>query len=208
LVEHALAGTIEVDWSCAEQVDNLFVDRPQLELALVNLILNARDAMPAGGRINVAIDEMEVDPTADQFTGRFIRISVSDQGRNRWRHHRSDYRNLFTTGVRQGHRPWPVDGRRLHQQSGGKLQINSRPGEGTTVELILPSTASQLRLKRQSGSPPLARSTKAVLLVDDDEVVRTVLGEQLREMGFAVDEVSDGSSAIERRSAMAATTCC
>jgi len=201
LVEHALAGAIEVDWACAKQVDNLFVDRPQLELALVNLILNARDAMPAGGRINVAIDEREADLGTDQFTGRFIRIRVSDEGQGI-----SDdiidriTEPFFTTkesGKGTGLGLSMVAG--FVQQSGGRLQINSPPGKGTTVEMILPSTRQPAPPEAAKRTlPPLAKSSKAVLLVDDDDAVRTVLGEQLREMGFAVDEVSDGSSAIER----------
>ena len=195
LVEHGLAGAIEVDWSCAENVDNLFVDRPQLELALVNLILNSRDAMPAGGKISVAIDEPE------ESVGRFIRISISDQGEGI----ASDIIDritepFFTTkesGKGTGLGLSMVAG--FIQQSGGKLQINSQPGEGTTVELILPSTRHPAPPEAAKRTlPPLARSSKAVLLVDDDDAVRTVLGEQLREMGFAVDEESNGNSAIER----------
>jgi len=201
LVEHALAGTIEVDWSCAEEVDNLFVDRPQLELALVNLILNARDAMPAGGRIKVAIDALAADGTTDRPNDRFIRISISDQGEGI----SGDIIDritepFFTTkesGKGTGLGLSMVAG--FIQQSGGKLQINSPPGEGTTVELILPSTRQPVPPEATKRTlPTVAGSAKAVLLVDDDDAVRTVLGEQLREMGFSVDEVSNGSSAIER----------
>jgi signal transduction histidine kinase len=201
LVEHALAGTIEVDWSCAEEVDNLFVDRPQLELALVNLILNARDAMPAGGRIKVAIDALAADRKTDQLNDRFIRISISDQGEGI----SGDIIDritepFFTTkesGKGTGLGLSMVAG--FIQQSGGKLQINSPPGEGTTVELILPSTRQPVPPEAAKRTlPTVAGSAKAVLLVDDDDAVRTVLGEQLREMGFSVDEVSDGRSAIER----------
>ena len=201
LVEHALAGTIEVDWSCAEEVDNLFVDRPQLELALVNLILNARDAMPAGGRIKVAIDALAADGKADRPNDRFIRISISDQGEGI----SGDIIDritepFFTTkesGKGTGLGLSMVAG--FIQQSGGKLQINSPPGEGTTVELILPSTRQPVPPEATKRTlPTVAGSAKAVLLVDDDDAVRTVLGEQLREMGFSVDEVSNGSSAIER----------
>ena len=201
LVEHALAGTIEVDWSCAEEVDNLFVDRPQLELALVNLILNARDAMPAGGRIKVAIDALAADGKTDRPNDRFIRISISDQGEGI----SGDIIDritepFFTTkesGKGTGLGLSMVAG--FIQQSGGKLQINSPPGEGTTVELILPSTRQPVPPEATKRTlPTVAGSAKAVLLVDDDDAVRTVLGEQLREMGFSVDEVSNGSSAIER----------
>ena len=95
------------------------------------------------------------------------------------------------------------------QQSGGRMRIGSKPGEGATIELILPSTASPTPMAARKIEPRAIQSIgKAVLLVDDDEAVRIVLGEQFREIGFNVDEAGDGGSAIERLKATADMTCC
>jgi signal transduction histidine kinase len=202
LVEHTLAGTIEIDWSCSDRVDNLFVDRAQLELALVNLVLNARDAMPGGGRIEIAIDEIE-SSAADQLEippGRYARIRVSDQGQGIPGEIVDRITEPFFTTKESGKGTGlglsMVAG--FVQQSGGRLRIESEQGKGTTIELILPSTRQAAPAKAAKSRPRRLASAKSVLLVDDDHAVRTVLGEQLREMGFAVDEVSDGGSAIER----------
>jgi signal transduction histidine kinase/ActR/RegA family two-component response regulator len=201
LVEHTLAGTIKVDWSCTEGADNLYVDRQQLELALVNLILNARDAMPEGGTINVAIDALDDDGGDEQHGGRLVRIRVSDQGQGIAGEIIDRITEPFFTTKESGKGTGlglsMVAG--FVEQSGGKLRIDSREGHGTTVELVLPSTRQLAPAEAVKNSQPRsAPSAKAVLLVDDDEAVRTVLGEQLREMGFAVDEVDNGRSAIER----------
>ena len=205
LVEHTLGGTIEIDWDCSSEVENLYVDKSQLELALVNLILNARDAMPNGGRIEVSIEGFDVggyDGKLDLPPGHYVCIRVKDQGEGI----PGDLVDritepFFTTkaaGKGTGLGLSMVTG--FVQQSGGRLKIESQPGEGATVELFLPSTPLPTPAEeavRPAQSKRLG-STKAVLLVDDDEAVRTVLGEQLREMGFKVDEVADGGSAIER----------
>ena len=203
LVEHALAGTIEVDWSCSDAVENLFVDRPQLELALVNLILNARDAMPGGGRIAITVDAIEssAGDQPDLPAGSYARIRVVDQGEGIPDEIVDRITEPFFTTKESGKGTGlglsMVAG--FVQQSGGKLSVISQPGAGTTVELILPSTRQAAPVEAaKSTERPQAMSTKAVLLVDDDVAVRTVLGEQLREMGFAVDEVGDGGSAIEK----------
>ena len=202
LVEHTLAGTIEIEWTCSEQVDNLFVDRAQLELAIVNLILNARDAMPGGGRIEIAIDQVEA-PAVDPVNAppdRYVRIRVSDQGQGIPDEIVDRITEPFFTTKESGKGTGlglsMVAG--FVHQSGGKLHIDSKRGGGTTIELILPSTQQPAPAEVARTEPKQISSTKSVLLVDDDHAVRTVLGEQLREMGFSVDEASDGGSAIER----------
>ncbi len=205
LVEHTLGGTITVDWDCREEARNIYADKSQLELALVNLILNARDAMPHGGKVDVRMDNFELgalDPETGLNAGQYIQISVSDRGQGIPDDLMSRVTEPFFTtkeaGKGTGLGLSMVAG--FVQQSNGLLKIDGRPGGGTRIDLFLPATEQPVE-DPQASEPSHARptgATKAVLLVDDDESVRTVLGEQLRELGFKVDEVGDGSSAIER----------
>ncbi|MDP9423418.1 MAG: response regulator [Pseudomonadota bacterium] len=205
LVEHTLGGTVQIDWKCSDGVPNIYADRSQLELALVNLIINGRDAMPQGGRIEVAIESFEHNsPLHDPelSAGRHVRIRVSDQGVgipesliNRVTE------PFFTTkeaGKGTGLGLSMVSG--FVQQSGGKMRIDSEPGRGTAIELLFPCSDDTQKAEKSALAPTLrpTGAARAVLLVDDDETVRTVLGEQLRDMGFVVEEVADGQSAIDR----------
>jgi signal transduction histidine kinase/CheY-like chemotaxis protein len=205
LVEHTLGGTVKVEWSCSKTQHNLFVDRSQLELALVNLIINARDAMPQGGNVEVEIRDVDTDeiPTdLGLLPGSYVVVSVRDQGEGIPDEIVSRVTEPFFTtkeaGKGTGLGLSMVVG--FVQQSGGKLRIESTPGEGSTIEVYLPSTP-QPALDHKPGTKPqpaLRSVSKAVLLVDDDDAVRAILGEQLRELGLRVDAVPNGSSAVER----------
>ncbi|MGH6658063.1 MAG: ATP-binding protein, partial [Sphingomicrobium sp.] len=199
LVEHTLGGTIEIDWQCGHRKNNLFVDQPQLELALLNLILNARDSMPDGGKVVVAIGEPA--PGTVEIAGDWLSIRVTDQGAGIPPENVSRITEPFFTTKESG----KGTGLGLSmvvgfvQQSGGQLNIDSVMGEGSTVEMILPGTpqppaATVLAVAGDSSALRVQR----ILLVDDDDAVRTVLGEQLREMGLSVEEAADGKAAIER----------
>ena len=205
LVEHTMSGTVKVNWNCASDARNIYVDKSQLELALVNLLINARDAMPQGGEIDVAIGDIEADASeisAGLSPGPYVRISVSDHGQGIPAELIGRVTEPFFTtkeaGKGTGLGLSMVAG--FVDQSDGLMRIDSRSGKGTTIELILPAT--ELPAHKPTAVPranlqPI-KSAKAILLVDDDESVRMVLGEQLRELGFKVDEVADGTSAIER----------
>jgi len=205
LVEHTLGGTVRVDWACSDQARNIYADKSQLELALVNLIINARDAMPGGGMVQVSTDNYDPDRAgvdSELPPGRYVRIQVTDQGKG------IPYdligrvtEPFFTTkeaGKGTGLGLSMVAG--FVQQSGGRMKIDSGQGSGTRIELILPATDESAESKVSNGwhEPATGLTMKAILLVDDDDNVRGVLGEQLRELGFKVDEVGDGKTAIER----------
>ncbi|HEY0628023.1 MAG TPA: response regulator [Sphingomicrobium sp.] len=203
LVEHTLGGTVSVDWSCADDIHNLYADKSQLELALVNLLINARDAMPQGGSVRVAIDGFDVAAggSDDLPAGQYVRIRVSDQGGGIPQELMGRVTEPFFTtkeaGKGTGLGLSMVAG--FVQQSGGRMRIESPAGKGTTVELVVPSTASPAAEKLNSPvDPHPIETSRRVLLVDDDQAVRTVLAEQLRELGFKVDEVADGRSALDR----------
>ena len=205
LVEHTLGGTVGVDWTCCEGCRNIYADKAQLELALVNLIINARDAMPDGGKIDVAVEDYEPGQElfdAELSPGRYVRISVVDEGEgipNELIERVTE--PFFTTkdaGKGTGLGLSMVAG--FVQQSGGRMRIDSGRGSGTRIELILPATDESAEISEGDRQvvPIPDVSGKTILLVDDDDNVRSVLGEQLRELGFKVEEVGDGDSAIER----------
>ncbi len=201
LVEHTLGGTISIDWQCPQTESNLFVDKSQLELALLNLILNARDAMPDGGEVTVAIDETGASEVPDAPilpSGNYLRIRVSDQGSGIAESEIEKITQPFYTTKEAG----KGTGLGLSmvlgfvQQSGGRLLITSKIGSGTIIEMILPSTPQPVIQGIKSAPAPGPTSVRTILLVDDDEAVRTVVGEQLREHGFDVVVTADGASAI------------
>jgi CheY-like chemotaxis protein/anti-sigma regulatory factor (Ser/Thr protein kinase) len=175
----------------------LFVDRSQLELTLVNLILNARDAMPDGGKIDVSIEECAGDPADGE---KRLRICVRDQGNGIPADLIEKITEPFFTTKEAG----KGTGLGLSmaagfvQQSGGQLRIESEIGEGSTIEVVLPATAAKdgpAAQPRPASEKPSLKGKK-MILIDDDESVRLVLCEQLRDLELIVDEYSSGATAV------------
>ena len=196
LVSRALAGTIEVNWKCAVSPLNLYVDRGQLELALMNLIINARDAMPDGGTIDVSIEPYAGHAGHDHS----IRVRVRDEGSGISPDIMSKVTEPFFTtkepGKGTGLGLSMVAG--FAHQSGGRLDIESALEKGTRIDLILPATeAPEMRPGATAADDHSWLSGKTVMLIDDDDSVRIVLAEQLRDLGATVDDFANGKSAIE-----------
>ena len=196
LVGHALGGTVEIDWACPQSDLNLFVDRSQLELAVMNLIINARDAMPEGGKIAVCIDPY------DRLAGHefALRVRVVDHGVGIPPDIIAKVTEPFfttkETGKGTGLGLSMVAG--FAQQSGGMLAIESSPGAGTTIDLILPATkAPAAGAAEVLDGDHSWLAGKRLMLIDDDESVRLVLAEQLRDLGAGVEDFPSGASAIK-----------
>ena len=201
LVEHTLGGTIRIDWQCPETASNLFVDKSQLELALLNLILNARDAMPDGGEVTVTISDLLDGELPDDDSlppGPYLRIRVADAGSGIAEADIEKITQPFYTTKEAGQGTGLGLSMVLGfvQQSGGRLLVSSALGRGTTIEMILPSTPQPVISDETAQPVPGPTSVRSILLVDDDDAVRTVVGEQLRELGFDVIATPDGASAI------------
>jgi signal transduction histidine kinase/DNA-binding response OmpR family regulator len=203
LVEHTLGGTVTIEWDESRATRNFYVDEAQLELALVNLIINARDAMPSGGRIFILFEDVPDSEAAGRgLKGQsYLRISVRDEGEGI--PHELMGRIVepfFTTkevGKGTGLGLSMVSG--FAEQSGGQLAIHSELGAGTTMELLLPATSAPVPPAKSRGVvvPLKQGNRRLVLLVDDDDAVRSILSEQLRDLNLDVISVSDGLRALE-----------
>jgi signal transduction histidine kinase len=201
LVEHTLGKTIAVEWHVPEQGLLIYVDQAQLELALVNLLINARDAMPDGGAVRVAIERAEGSdlPSSADRSREFLRIRVSDEGSGIPAELIERVTEPFFTtkaaGKGTGLGLSMVAG--FVEQSGGVFNIRSQPGQGTEIDIILPATtaaAEEDPARNSDHAPEIAIGS--VLLVDDDERVRAILSEQLRDLGLDVLVANDAQHAI------------
>lgn len=195
LVNHTLGGKVTVNWDCRAEGLNLYVDRSQLELALMNLIINARDAMPNGGEIRV-----EIESTTDIAEGRpMLRLRVADSGSGIPEELIARVTEPFfttkETGKGTGLGLSMVSG--FAHQSGGEMRIASAPDQGTTIELFLPATEAAPAGESEDQSANLDwLADKRLALIDDDDAVRTVLSEQFRDAGGIIDDFSSGNAAI------------
>lgn len=181
------------------------VDRHQCENALVNLALNARDAMPDGGTLtidaqNARLDMADLQGLEEVAPGDYVRIAVSDTGTGiDPQIQQRIYEPFFTTkdvGKGTGLGLSMVYG--FAKQSGGHVSIDSAVGAGTTVNLYLPrSTQPVARDSRAAGDPVADDGRAHVLIVEDDPDVRNVLVTMLGEHGYATSAARDGREAIE-----------
>jgi len=203
LVAPVLGGLIRFDWQIDDTVWPVHVDAGQLELALMNLVFNARDAMPSGGTIVVHAKNRALNATSqDLAAGEYVVVTVKDTGSGI----APDILEkviepFFTTkpvGKGTGLGLSTVYG--FMKQSGGSLRIDSAPGRGTAMELWLPrSFDNSFNDNAASNEEPVTYSgkeTPSVLLIDDSSVLRQLTAESLRRRGFPVTCASGGAEAL------------
>lgn len=182
------------------------VDRAQIEQVILNLVLNARDAMPAGGEILIKVDLERIDVSrglgAERLApGEYVTLSVSDTGVGMDEATRARiFEPFFTTkarGAGSGLGLAAVHG--IVHQSGGKIFVLTCPGAGTTFRVLLPAVAAEVRptepLEREQV---VLRPGATILLVEDDDAVREVTSEILSRNGYHVLEASNGAAALAR----------
>jgi CheY-like chemotaxis protein len=194
---------VEIETRCAEGLWPVELDPSQIEAAILNIVINARDAMPGGGRLTIATGN--ADLTADALGGAGIRgrhvvISIRDTGCG------MDAETLakvfdpfFTTkpvGEGTGLGMSMVHG--FVHQSGGRITVESAPGEGTLVALYFPAGTMPALAIASAPAPPVPRAARgeSILVVDDEEQVRRPIVAQLRSLGYRVTEAEDGESAL------------
>jgi signal transduction histidine kinase/ActR/RegA family two-component response regulator len=203
LASSTLGRRVRVCTDLAAELWPAIADPSQVEAALLNLCLNARDAMPEGGVLTIATaNETIVGHKApdEPEPGAYVRISVTDTGVGMSRDVLSRvFEPFFTTKGPGGSGLGLSQVYGLARQSGGTVWIRSEPGQGTEVSLLLPR-ASEAEMAATPPRPMAAavRSSKAdlVLLVDDDPAVRQVTADMLRDLGWRVLEAAGGDEAL------------
>ena len=201
LIRRSLGPTIKVVLEVPGGLEPARVDPNQLELALLNLSINARDAMPGGGQLTITVASTEVDErnAVGLVAGRYVRIVASDTGvgMDKATLARATEPFFSTKGVGKGTGLGLSMIHGLAAQSGGTLTLASEPGRGTSVELWLPATQEEpLAAADRRSEPVPARRAARVLLVDDEEIVRFATADMLRDIGYHVVEAASGSQAL------------
>jgi signal transduction histidine kinase/CheY-like chemotaxis protein len=206
MLRRTLGEHIEIDLRCAEALWPALVDQGQLENALLNLCLNARDAMPGGGKLtfetqNAALDEACTRRHLEVLPGPYVMVAVSDTGQGIAPEHQGRvFEPFFTTKEKSkgtGLGLAMVYG--FVKQSRGHIALYSELGHGTTLKLYLPRPLSFTEAAQETGRTARAAPIgghETILLVEDDPAVRQYSVEQLRSFGYQVIEAVDGPSAL------------
>jgi PAS domain S-box-containing protein len=211
LLQRVLGERIDINTIYGSAPWKALTDASQLENALLNLSVNARDAMPEGGRLTIEtrnvtlgkglLDELQLGAESIETTTRqYILISVSDTGTGMDETTRlKAFDPFFTTkdvGRGSGLGLSMVYG--FVKQSKGQVRILSRPGQGTAIELYLPK-AEKMEIFSTHGSEevPVFGGTEKILVVEDDEMVRRQLTSHLADLGYSVVSANDGVEALE-----------
>ena len=199
LIRRSLGPAIEVHIRHAPDLPPARVDANQLELAILNLAVNARDAMPRGGKLWVEAEAVEASGRNGLATGQYVRIAVRDEGMGMDQQTLARAVEPFfsTKGVGKGTGLGLSMVHGLAAQLGGALNLSSRPGEGTAAEIWLPRASEPASVEDfESGPPVRAPRDATILLVDDEELVRMGTGEMLTDLGYKVVEASSGAEAL------------
>ena len=203
LLTRSITETIAIQIRTDPDLRRIEVDQHQLENAILNLAINARDAMPDGGDLTIEASNVTIDPSppgGEVLPGSYVRIAVADTGQGMSTDTVAQvFDPFFTTkevGQGTGLGLSMVYG--FAKQSGGHIEIHSEIDVGTTVAILLPPMSDVERDEPEERSSRAERGNQSetILVVEDDDDVRAYTVEVLRELGYRVIEAHDGDAAL------------
>jgi len=195
-----IGATVRIETGLTDGLWPALVDPTQIELVLLNLAINARDAMPEGGRVTIRTANVSRgDSPADLPPGDYVRVSVSDTGQGMSEEVLSKaLEPFFTTkepGKGSGLGLSMVHG--VATQSSGGLHIDSRPGRGTTVSVYLPRARRVSAARAREAQSAAVHEPATILVVDDDPDVREVAVSSLESLGYHMLAAENGPAALD-----------
>jgi PAS domain S-box-containing protein len=203
MLRRALGDGIEIETIVSGGLWNTLVDPFQVENALLNLAINARDAMDGQGKLtieagNASLDDAYAKRNADVLPGQYVMVAVTDTGTGMTPDVQEHVFEPFFTTKREGQGTGlglsMVYG--FVKQSGGHVKIYSEPGQGTTIRLYLPRVREKEDLETDVDAGPSKGGAETILVVEDDEDVRTTVVEMLSSLGYHVLRAKDAQSAL------------
>jgi PAS domain S-box-containing protein len=204
MLQRLLGEDVELAIHLAQELGHTKADPNQLEQVIMNLAVNARDAMPRGGKLSLETDNVELDAIyarahAGARPGSYVMLAVSDTGEGMTPEVKARiFEPFFTTkekGKGTGLGLSTVYG--IVKQSEGYIWVYSEPARGTTFKVYLPRVDAPAELPERSRERARLRGTETVLLVEDEEGVRKVAREFLEEAGYTVLEARNGDDALQ-----------
>ncbi|MDT8759424.1 histidine kinase famiy protein [Sphingomonas psychrotolerans] len=209
LLDNTVGAQVRLVTTLERRLPAISIDPTHLEMALLNVLLNARDAMPNGGTVTIRTELWKLNGNAAAHglpEGDYVVLSVVDEGMGMSEEVRQRASEPFFT-TKGSERGTGLGLAMVHgfvQQSLGRLEIESTPGEGTCVRMLFPTSALEVEPGRVQ--PPLARNVppapsggrETILLVEDSDDVRTLAFEQLTALGYTVVAASSGEEALRR----------
>jgi PAS domain S-box-containing protein len=203
MLRRAIGETIEIEAVVSSGLWNTLVDPAQIENALLNLAINARDAMSGSGRLTIEVGNAFLDDDyarahADVAPGQYVVIAVSDTGSGMAPEVMAQvFEPFFTTkplGTGTGLGLSMVYG--FVKQSGGHVNVYSKVGHGTTMKLYLPRAHESEDVVATIANDPVSGGSETILVAEDDEAVRDTVVEMLGELGYRVLKAADAASAL------------
>lgn len=205
MLERLIGEDVKLRTQLEEGLDYVMADPNQVNQVIVNLVVNARDAMPNGGKLDIATSNVElsaegagtVDPEAE--AGRYVRITIADTGTGMDEETRKQiFEPFFTTKE-------PLKGTGLGlstvfgivRQSNGWIEVKSKPGEGTTFGIYLPRIEGCQLDEPAVPKETVEAGSETILVVEDQEDVRTFAASVLKGQGYRVLEASDGEEGLQ-----------
>ena len=199
MLQRVIGADVEIEMRAGAGLGRVRADPNQMEQLLLNLALNARDAMPGGGRLTIETRDVEIAggtaPPAPP--GRYVMLVVSDEGVGMDSETQQSIFEPFFTTKPEGAGLGLATVRSAVDRAGGLIRVDSAPGRGTTFQVYLPCADERSEPARRDESPArLAGGDETVLLVEDSEPVREVTRDLLSTLGYNVLAASNGREAL------------
>jgi CheY-like chemotaxis protein len=209
MLRRVVGEDIELSTALAPALANVQIDPGSFEQVIMNLAVNARDAMPGGGKLAISTGDLRLDDAGAQDlggavpAGPYVVVAVADEGSGMDQATLSHiFEPFYTTkSAGQGTGLGLSTCYGIVKQAGGHIWVDSAPGKGTTFRILLPSVEAQADAARPSEPPTRLEGSETILLVEDDDQIRKLALRALTSRGYRVVEARNGRDALRARDA-------